>query len=356
MALSREEKDALSDHYRNRDLYDPSKEQDQEVSTFQPKAMNCGGEMGYADGGGVVGDAPALNFGDLSASPSDYANASGEDAPVDPRDKPVPNPGVDALPMKIPSPQTPINRSTLPQEPVPSDHGPSVDAPVGSFNPHAGKAGWSNDPNAGAAGSPSGSGLPPDQYAQLVAALSRGPNTGQVVSGGLASLADGIMQGVARAGSPGFQKNIEETQQHQKENLANALREKYETGFKGKELAQGQERIGQEGERIKNEAAHNKATEAQSAAMLKFDQDREKINSDLEAGKISLDEAKARMEAAQKGAGLFNAIGRKLGYGPPLPGQPAAPAVRTVHTKAEWAALPKGTPYQDKNGKPGIKQ
>ncbi len=91
--------------------------------------------------------------------------------------------------------------------------------------------------------------------------------------------------------------------------------------------------------------------------MLKFDQDREKINSDLEAGKIGLEEARNRMEALQKGSGLFNAIGRKLGYGPPLPPAPgeAAP-IKTVRTHAEWAALPKGTHYQDKNGTPGIKK
>ena len=37
MALSKMEKEALYDSYHGKDLYDPSKEKDQEPSTFMPK-------------------------------------------------------------------------------------------------------------------------------------------------------------------------------------------------------------------------------------------------------------------------------------------------------------------------------
>jgi hypothetical protein len=356
MALSREAKEALSDYYRNTDLYDPSKDPKQEVSTFEPKGM-CGGgilESGFADGGPVLA---GMDFGALDGLGDDFAGPSVSGDTETARGK-APEPDLAALVTKVippPEPPPPIQTpaaqtaprmaAAAPQKAQP----PSLPMP-GSMPPQEA---------APAAADPSGK-LAPDQFDELIKALQPavGQRLGQGAFSGLAGLADAIETGVARAGNPGFQKNIEERSQDQKTNLANALRAKYEAGYKGQELAQSGERLKQDAERIKNEAAHNKATEAQSAAMLKFDQDRERINSDLEAGKISLEEAKDQMEAAQKGAGLFNAIGRKLGYGPPLPTTPtpAGQKIPVVRTKEEYARLPKGTHYQDANGKQGIKK
>ncbi len=232
MSLSKEEKDALSDHYRNKDLYNPAEDPNQEVSTFEPKGMNCGGEMGYADGGEVAGDAPILDFGDLSAPSSGYEKASGLDAPMRPQDVPIDNPGADAplkdaLANKIAPPQAPM---AMPGRPQAAPQIPPLD-----LAKERAAFGAPAEPQA----APAAPGkLQSDEYAQLIKYLQPGlgQRLGQGAMAGLGGLADAIETGVARAGNPGFQKNIEETQQNQKQNLIEALRGKYEAGFKNKNL------------------------------------------------------------------------------------------------------------------------
>ena len=61
MALSKEEKEALAEHYRGKDLYDPSKAPEQEVYTFKPKSepvkLSDGVEVASDfDGPGISGD------------------------------------------------------------------------------------------------------------------------------------------------------------------------------------------------------------------------------------------------------------------------------------------------------------
>jgi hypothetical protein len=58
MPLSKEEKDELAEHYKNRDLYDPSKAPEQQVRDFAPQGMNSGGMCGYAEGGSVMEQGP----------------------------------------------------------------------------------------------------------------------------------------------------------------------------------------------------------------------------------------------------------------------------------------------------------
>jgi hypothetical protein len=101
------------------------------------------------------------------------------------------------------------------------------------------------------------SSLQPDQYDQLVKVLSSRPSLGQSAMSGLAGLADAISTGVARTGSPGFQRNIMEQRRGQKEQLIAALNAKYGHERAAQELDQAQQRI-------VLESNHNKATEQQA--------------------------------------------------------------------------------------------
>ncbi len=322
MALSKEFKDALSDHYKNSDLYDPSKDPEQEVTTYKPKALCMGGSIepgGYAEGGSVADDftGPILS--------ADTDTVKGDGAP--------PMPG-----MELPPEPPPVN---APPIPAPARIAPQPRLPLpGSLPPQAAPSPAAATPAAGSA-----------DYAQLIKALQPGlaQRLGQGAASGLGGLADAIETGVARAGNPGFQKGIDERAQAQRANLIEALRGKYEAGFKGAEL-------GQTGQRIKEEGRHNKAAET--------------IGSEEASARLA--EAKAGLQQnALEAMGRLSESGGITGrvLGQPTQAQEAinalaeraglrgpAPKIPTVTTKAQYDALPKGTHYQDGAGKQGVKK
>lgn len=250
MALSREGKDALSDHFRNKDLYDPAKDPEQEVSTFEPKGMFGGGAVmaGYADGGDVqLGD----DAGDL-ANPTDLtpdiAKALGQADLSRHVDLPSQQPQEAGLvngfgKTTATAPQIAAKAPAIAPEPGQGSTG------MPTLNPEQELAFKSS---LGAPGEPpAGTGkLAPDQMSELFAALSARPTVGQSAMSGLAGLADAIETGVARAGNPGFQKNITEQQQNQKQNLIAALEAKYK--------GQG---LGLEKGRLAQQVAHETAEE-----------------------------------------------------------------------------------------------
>lgn len=318
MALSKEVKDALSDHYKNSDLYDPSKAKKQEVMSFKPKGLCMGGSAEYAEGGEVADDfsGPVLS--------ADTDTVKGAGVP--------PAPGMELPPEAPPvsAPPIPQAAARLPIAPPPKPQ--AITSPVPPMGPPSGAAGTQD-------------------YAQLLKVLQPGlaQRLGQGAMSGLGGLADAIETGVARAGNPGFQKNIAETQQAQKQNLIEALRGKYEAGFKGQEL-------GQTGTRIAEEGRHNKAAE--------------KIGSEEAAARLA--EAKSGLQQnALEAMGRLSESGGITGrvLGQPTQAQEAinalaeraglrgpAAKVPTISTKAQYDALPKGTHYQDGAGKQGIKK
>jgi hypothetical protein len=264
MALSAQEKEKLNNFYKGKELYHPATAPEQEVSTFKPKPI-LGEPKGYAEGGSVTGDDFSVDGG-ASDTAKDNGNpltlaTDGDQGTVAAL---VNKTGPPQIPPQLPPAAPPIP-STMPA--TPSQAGPE---PMDPEEEQAANADLlaAND-GSSPAQAPQGpqqknpAGLAPDQYAQLVAALSKGPSGGQIAASGLGALADGIMQGVARAGNPGFQKGIDERAQQQKQNLINALREKYEAGFKGQELGINQQRANDENTRA---AAALKSEEARAAA------------------------------------------------------------------------------------------
>ncbi len=218
MALSKEEKEALTAHYKGKDLYDPSKAPEQEVPTFQPKAMNCGGMAeNYADGGSV-GDMDLSGLGDLGdLGAADFAGPV-LSADTDTVKGSTTAPRAVAPPLQLSAgdfnpPALPSGPSALPAAP------PRAAMPPAPVLPLPG----STATPAASEGAPAGAGkLTPDQFDTLIKSLqpSIGKRIGQGAFSGLAGLADAIETGVARAGNPGFQKNIEETQQNQKTHVS----------------------------------------------------------------------------------------------------------------------------------------
>lgn len=284
MALSAQEKEALEAHYKNKDLYDPSKEPEQQVSDFTPKCecggghvpgMCHGGEMGYSDGGEVAGYAfgggPPLagmdqrfDFGQSDFSgPVISADTDTERAPVSPIPKPSNVPFFAnflgntvktdygepaeraAISMPPPAVRDSLNSyqkgkpmaSNVPQHDL-----PDTSAPAGYVD-LKGALGWKGESQTPA--------IPPasDEYTKLMQGLepSLGQRLGQGALSGLAGLADAITSGVGRAGNPGFQRNIQESRQAERQNLMAALTAKYGQANKEREFGQAQERIGEEG-------------------------------------------------------------------------------------------------------------
>lgn len=354
MALSKEVKDALSDHYRNNDLYDPSKAPEQEVMTFKPKGLCMGGSagsaMGYDEGGDVLA---GMNPGAPDGSGDDFSGPS-ISGDTDTARGASPSPIEAALVNKIsippdePAPVVPAPApAQMPVRTAPATQQAALPLP-GSMPPISA-------PNAAPVGA---GGMAPDEYAQLVAALSKKPSFGQSAMSGLAGLADAIETGVARAGNPGFQKGIDERNQSQRANLIEALRGKYEAGFKGKEL-------GQAGQRIAEEGRHNLENEKETRAARLLTQQQQdlalrnaKVQQGMEAERLGEEKNKNEMEQAQKGSGLINAVERKLGFGPPLPGAAgaASKAPVPIKTHSDYLRLPAGTHYVDSKGKEGVKK
>jgi hypothetical protein len=350
--LSQQERQALAAHFKDRDLYDPSKDPSQDAADFAPKcycggghvtgmcgggmAMDTGGEVsqevapqktmiaesdfpsmkdllqkppthkgmvagihedegpavqGYAHGGSAqlsdlngldpyamdpaapedLKDAPSDSFSGPSISAdSDTFKGKGEKAPLPAIPSLVQSSGMDfpVIPRGLPA--APQRHATAPQ---------SVPAPQAA--PAPAKA---------APAASQGSKLAPDEYARLVSALSQRPTFAQGAMSGLAGLADGIMQGVARAGNPGFQKNIMESQQNHKQNLIQALRDKYESGFRDRNL------------NAENTRAANalKGENDRSAATIKAENDRAAMETAVRAKEADAQRAQQGLEAAAK--------------------------------------------------------
>ncbi len=305
MKLSQEEKDALTDHYKNRDLYDPSKAPEQQVVDFTPDApagMNCGGEMGYAGGGPVEDIDRGLGMG--APAPLDFngpqlsADTQTARVPLSaPPEQPAPVP---SLIGSIPQPPQAVARPALPRPSLldaPEDGGPVFSAA----------------PGAAEEASPVKS-LKSDEYNELLRYLkpSRAQNIGRAAFSGLAGLADAIVTGVGRAPSSSFQKNMAEKDSSERKDLTEALRQKYEAGFKGRDLDQA-------GKRLAEEVRAHGADEKNAAGRLK----EEGRAHDLEAGqraatlgqeanKLQVEAAHKIIEAYEKGSGIGSLLGTSV--------------------------------------------
>ncbi len=358
MALTAEEKEALSEHYKGRDLYDPSNAKEQEVSTFTPK-MCMGGESGYADGGEVdQGPIDEMSQGPLTFHPADLSKEPGmEQGPLSqevsmsqgPQDQPFHAADLSAEPSLV--------QGAIPATAQAVANGRQTQAaPSGPAGSDVPQMSASVEAPQVQQQQPAGRKLAPDEYSELVKMLSARQSFGQSAMTGLAGLADAIVTGVGRAPSPGFQKNIMETQQNQKQNLINALREKYEAGFKNRSAAQRDTELSQTG-------SHQKAEEAQARSALASENAQRDIENKTKAGELALNERrlteeenKDALEQGTKSSGLLARI-----EGVPKPNaetlaraQGSAP--KLVKTVEEWQTLPKGTHYVDAHGKAGIKR
>ncbi len=337
MALSREEKEALADHYKNQDIYDPSKVPEQEVPTFRPQAMNCGGMAekqdysqadGYAFGGG-----PGIDLSQPGFSPSDFSINTGDSDTA--KSTPIPPPETSTAPFWSNFVGNPEAWGVQPSKPAvvpPQKATMAIPAVQPTLRGPAGGSGLpkapvlqseaalahKNEPTTIQAAPDK---LGPDEYTALIQGLkpSLGQRLGQGAFSGLAGLADAIETGVARAPNPGFQKNIEETRQNQKTNLANALRAKYEAGFKGTELAQGAGRLAEEGRHnLESEKETREARRLTKQAQdLALAQHTAQIG--LEKGKLEAEENKTALEQAEKTGGIWNKIKGTVGLGVPGP-------------------------------------
>ena len=417
MALSKEEKEALNDHYMNNDLYDPSKAPEQEVVSYRPKGFCEGGmTVGY-DKGGMVAETDFKSMKDLlkqkpthkgmvdgieehyskggqvkgyddggsvqltgfdSPDPYSFTPTSG-----DPDSSSIPDQAISDMASDFVDVSKPARGKTPVQESGPSSFdGPSLSddtqtargstrlpdfategfsasLPLQTPKPIAAPAKIASAsaapklPLPGSSGQPAPAAespiktLEPDQYAQLIAALNKRPSIGQSAMSGLAGLADAIETGVARSGNPGFQKGIDERAQSQKQNLIEALRGKYEAGFKNKELGQSAQKITEEGR-------HNKASEdigkSGSAARIGEAANQAQINALEGMGRLSQSGGVFGYKNTPETAQAIQALAQRAG----LAG--GGGKVPTITTKAEYDALPKGTHYQDARGKQGIKK
>lgn len=366
MPLSQEEKEALADHFKNSDLYDPSKVKEQETSDFSPKCMCGGGHVmgmchggetkGYEGGGDVAASAPPRDF-DLSKKHAILGMARGGNVPgIDlgnqggfgnlgsfgPSDFSGPDISADTDTIKnqglkdalVPVfDQEVFNKANATSAPAPKEI--PLPTPTSTFGPGGplretgnpvdktmSALGLSESAAAPASSAPVEP-LAPDQMDELIAALSQKQSLGQSAMSGLAGLADAISSGVARAGSPGFQKNIMESQQTQKQNLIKALETKYGRNVKQQELEETKRAHNLEDSAKKAErdvqVSKEQGDASRAAATLKFQQDKEDIQARLESGKITQEQANKELEMRQKGSGMINALERKLGFGPPLP-------------------------------------
>lgn len=291
MALSKEEKEALNDHYKNKDLYDPSKAQEQEVTTFAPKEMNCGGMTGgdgYAEGGEIdLGNMGGFDQSDFSgpalSAGTDTPRGLGKEKFTPPMDLTMSSFPVKTLSTAPVVSQTPARGPGLPALPVKVP--PAVSGPQ----------------NAPEAVQAPRKGLSPDQFDALIRGLqpSLGQRIGQGAMSGLAGLADAIESGVAGAGNTNFQKNIEEGQQNQKKNLIEALRNKYEVGYKGKELDLA-------GRKAAEEALHNRETEKETRAARSLTERQQNLVAAQHGEQLGVEQRKSDVDAAQKVLDAFH--------------------------------------------------
>lgn len=275
MALSKQEKEELANHFKGKDLYDPSKAPEQEVATFAPQMCNGGMSEGYADGGYVD---------DLSMSPENLVAGLDTEKNTLPQVPPslAVGQGPKIAPPQVPQPQNMAASPALVPPAAPAAVQAAPAAPIAA---------------------PGGPGkLSPDEFSALIRGLqpTTGQRIGQGAMSGLAGLADAIETGVARTNGSNFQKNITEMDQNKRKDLIDALKAKYEAGFKGEELAQASQRLNEE---VRSHGANEK----EAAGRLS----EEKRAHDLEAGqrgaqlgyehnKLTQDQQKAQTEADLK--------------------------------------------------------
>ena len=301
MALSKAEKEQLNDFYRNRDLYNPAEDRDQEVPSFVPK-MCGGGAVGMADGG-LMDDLGYSNPGS-GAYVADVGD-SGYITREQQNQLAASNLSQHKMPLDVPK--------TGPSLPKYEAQGPEMDEEANTaenapkIEPQAAPA---MPETANASGK-----LSPDQYDQLIKVLSARPSMAQSAMSGIAGLADAIETGVARAGNPGFQKNIQESRQNQRQQQIEALNAKYGHERALQELGLNKARLGEEQRHnIQGEKETEKARQL-TAAQQGIESQR--LGQQM-SHQTSEEEAK-NTELQQKGSGLINAIERGLGFGPPLP-------------------------------------
>lgn len=348
MKLSDEEKDALAEHFRNRDLYDPSTAPEQEPADFSPEVpgMACGGEMGemgYA-AGGTVGDEIDLGLGALLPGTSDYSGpgiSGGTSTARVPLSVPPSSPApqlsnLGAMPSLQPAPQ-PRQAVARPALPRPS----LLDAPEAPEGLGAASAA----PSGGV--SPVKS-LKSNEYNELLSYLkpSRGQRIGQAAMSGLAGLADAIMTGVAKAPSSSFQKNLADKDIAQNKELADVLRSKYEADFKGRELDQATERLAEQVRAAKAGEKLGAETLAETRRRTDLEAGQRTTALETDAKKLEVDAANKIIDAYEKGSALgsfmglsarptieeYNAAKRVIQEGGNVPSG-AAPAVLTATNK-----------------------
>jgi len=306
--LSEKEKDALAEHFRGKDIYKPSEDPRQEPADFAPKGMG-NGEAGFAKGGPVK-----LNGGggpDDAGPDMDVEQNTPEIMADDPEQRAYDNGGVETAYQEA------LGDDAIAKDQEQHDaEGEAAAAAEKAANPDADLA----------APSPVKS-LQPDQWGELVNALKARPSIGQSGMSGLAGLADAISTGVARSANPGFQRNIMEQQQNQKQNLIQALTAKYgheraqqELGFRGREVAKS------EAEETELER-HNPIMEAQGLAEAGS---RTKTAGAEAAGRTlaatpwyrslfglgPTEEAQQAIEGIQKATGLSSSAGAKTNAHP----------------------------------------
>jgi hypothetical protein len=219
--------------------------------------------------------------------------------------------------------------------------------------------------------------MKPDQWDELVTALKSKPSIGQYAMSALAGLGDAISTGVGRSANPGFQQKMMEQQQNQKQNLINALREKYDAGYKGKELILRGQEVGQGQQRIDQDIANQGLQREQAKNQLAATIANQKAEHGLKAQELAQSAAKesreakqAQSETAQKVVSSAKPWWHLTGTGPTdtalkearsiqeqsLNNQGAKPSnLPIVKSSTDYAKLPKGTAYQNEKGETGVK-
>lgn len=319
MKLPPEKKQELADYFKDREIYSPAEDPKQDVPVFSqemPEGMACGGEVkGYQQGGEIsLGD--PMGFED----PEMFDIAQGGSSTVR------------GLPPAI-TPQAPALSPAQGSPFAPKASTAAAPSPMRALPPVQNQ--------------PMGARMSDNDMEMLRQALnpSKGQRFGKAAMAGLGGFADAIMSGVARAGSPGFQKGITDMDQQNKQNLIDALKTKYQ----GEQLQLGT-RL--EAERTKESERHNRAIEqltggAQAAAQKEKQVAREeqKKSEQLEAGeklaKLSspLNPFSAQAEAVRQQRARLQEI--------------SSP---TVTSDEEYNALPVGAHYKGPDGKARIKK
>ena len=365
--LSEKEKDALAEYFRGKDIYKPSEDSRQEPADFAPKGM-CNGGEGFAKGGPIKASdgldltTPDMIQGDDFSGP----DISGDTHTARGKIANPPQTDLAMLANRTSAPEIateqPANRPTMPAK------APETSDPTLGLNPYDLQAAAANltqtvpaetgDDNAPAP-SPVKS-LQPDQWDELVNALKAKPTIGQSAMSGLAGLADAISTGVARSANPGFQRNIMEQNQNQKQNLIQALTAKYgheraqqELGLRGQELKDENMRaanaITAENARAANQVAAEKARTGAELGVRAQEAQAGRQQSGIEAAARLPATGLLHPSTWGKGAEIEKVRQQLLSQG-------AAPAnLPVVKSQADYAKLPKGTAYQNEKGEPGVK-